>query len=421
MTADLPSLKRGRLARLYTLAPEFDDELRRIAVWWLEHAVDHDKGGYFGEVDLSGKPVHETPRSIILAARILWFFSAAALHTGDRRFTPQAERARDYLLSVFVDEGHGGVYWSVDRDGGVQNSRKQAYAQAFAIYGLAACHRLTGDREGIDAAFSLFDVLEERFHDPEHGGYWEAFARDWSPIADMRLSDKDDDAPKSMNTHLHIMEAYAELYRARPTPALERALRNLITLHLDRIIALDGRRLGLFFSRDWKDLSRTISLGHDVEAGWLLFDAAETLGDNALSPRAARAAVSLADAVLRTGVGAQGEVFNEKDLVTDEIDRSRIWWVQAEAMVGFMNAFELTGEQRFADAARASWDFIRRYVIDRAGEWRGLSALDGRVEPYWAGPWKACYHNGRAMLEMSARLRRLGAARLDGEPEKGER
>ena len=421
MTADLPSLKRGRLARLYTLAPEFDDELRRIAAWWLEHAVDHDKGGYFGEVDLSGKPVHETPRSVILAARILWFFSAAALHTGDRRFIPQAERARDYLLSVFVDESHGGVYWSVDRDGGVQNSRKQAYAQAFAIYGLAACHRLTRDPQSLDAAFSLFDVLGERFHDPEHGGYWEAFARDWSPIADMRLSDKDDDAPKSMNTHLHIMEAYAELYRARPTPALERALRNLITLHLDRIIAPDGRRLRLFFSRDWKDLSRTISLGHDVEAGWLLFDAAETLGDNALSPRAARAAVSLADAVLRTGVGAQGEVFNEKDLVTDEIDRSRIWWVQAEARVGFMNAFELTGEQRFADAARASWDFIQRYVIDRAGEWRGLSALDGRAEPYWAGPWKACYHNGRAMLEMSARLRRLGAARLDGEPEKGER
>ena len=114
-------------------------------------------------------------------------------------------------------------------------------------------------------------------------------------------------------------------------------------------------------------------------------------------------------------------MFNEKDLVTDEIDRSRIWWVQAEAMVGFMNAFELTGEQRFADAARASWDFTQRYVIDRAGEWRGLSALDGRAEPYWAGPWKACYHNGRAMLEMSARLRRLGAARLDGEPAKGER
>lgn len=421
MTADLPSLKRGRLARLYTLAPEFDDELRRIAAWWLEHAVDHDKGGYFGEVDLSGKPVHETPRSIILAARILWFFSMAALHTGDRRFIPQAERARDYLLSVFVDEGHGGVYWSVDRDGGVQNSRKQAYAQAFAVYGLAACHRLTGDRESLDVAFSLFDVLEERFHDPEHGGYWEAFARDWSPIADMRLSDKDDDAPKSMNTHLHIMEAYAELYRARPTPALERALRRLIILHLDRIIAPDGRRLRLFFSRDWKDLSRTVSLGHDVEAGWLLFDAAETLGDRELSSRAARAAVSLADEVLRTGAGERGEVFNEKDLATDEIDRSRIWWVQAEAMVGFMNAFELTGEQRFADAVRASWDFTRRYVIDHAGEWRGLSALDGRAEPYWAGPWKACYHNGRAMLEMSARLRRLGAARLDGGPEKGER
>ena len=408
MTADLSSLKRGNLTHLHDLIPEFDVELRRIAAWWLENAVDHDRGGYFGEVDLAANPVYETPRSVILVARILWFFSTAALHLRDAQLVRQAERARDYLLSTFFDDAYGGVSWAVDREGRVQNGRKQAYAQAFAVYGLAACHRLTGDRESADAAFALFEVLETKFHDGGGDGYWEAFARDWSPVRDMRLSDKDDHAPKSMNTHLHIMEAYAELYRARPAPALETALRRLVGLHLDRIVAPDGRRLRLFFSEDWRDLSRTVSFGHDIEAAWLLFDAAETLGDKALLRRAERAAVSLADEVLCAGVGDRGEVFNEKDLATGAVERTRIWWVQAEAMVGFMNAFELTGERRFADAARASWSFITHHIIDYDGEWRGASNLDSAVEPRWAGPWKACYHNGRAMIEMSTRLRRLG-------------
>lgn len=408
MTAKLYALQREKLTALYHLVPEFEAELQRIASWWLKHVVDKEMGGYFGEVDLAAEPVHQTPRSIILASRILWFFSSAAQHAQNAQFAEEAGRARDYLLSAFWDEDHGGVFWSVDRQGRVQSYRKQAYAQAFAIYGLAAYGRLTGDEDSLNAAFALFDVLEEKFQDAEHGGYWEAFDRDWSPIADMRLSDKDDYAPKSMNTHLHIMEAYAELCRARPTPALEKALRRLIELHLDRIIAPDGRRLRLFFSDDWRDLSRSVSFGHDIEAGWLLFDAAQTLGDKPLLQHAERAAVSLAGEVLRSGVGERGEVFNEKDLATGAVERSRIWWVQAEAMIGFMNAFELTGERRFADAAQASWAFIVDHVIDGGGEWRAASNLDKPSESYWAGPWKACYHNGRAMMEMSTRLRRLG-------------
>lgn len=408
MTVDDISLQRESLTEVFDLVPEFEGELQRIASWWLAHAVDHDKGGYFGEVDLAGRPVHETPRSIILIARILWFFSSAALHTRDPKLVHEAQRARDYLLSVFVDGDYGGVVWACDRDGQVQNSRKQAYAQAFAIYGLAAHHRLTGDKMSIDAAFALVEVLETRFYDPEYGGYFEAFSRDWTAIADMRLSDKDDNTPKSMNTHLHVMEAYAELYRTHPTPALETALRRIIELHFDRIIAPDGRRLRLFFSKDWKDLSQFISFGHDIEAAWLLYDAADTLGDKALLQRAERIAVSLAEEVLCAAAGDRGETFNEKNLVTGAVANARIWWVQAEAMVGFMNAFELTGDRRFAEAVRNSWQFIGRHIIDHAGEWRGLSSIDDKVDSCWAGPWKACYHNGRAMIEMLVRLRRLG-------------
>ena len=296
---------------------------------------------------------------------------------------------------------------TADRGGAVENGRKQAYAQAFAIYGLGAHHRLTGDEASLNAATALFGILETRFHDPVHGGYWEAFSQDWSPIADMRLSDKDSNTPKTMNTHLHIMEAYTELYRARPTPAVEKALRDAVRLHLDRIVAPGGRHLRLFLSADWRDLSRTLSFGHDIEASWLLFDAAAALGDEALMERAARVSIALAQAVLDNGVGGRGEVFNEKNLATGAIDPTRIWWVQAEAMVGFMNAFELTGDRRFADALCKCWRFIDRHVIDRAGEWRGVSDLEDTPEPCWAGPWKACYHNGRAMLEMLARLHRL--------------
>lgn len=407
MTVNLSSQRRAGLQHLVGLAPEFEAELRRIAAWWLTHAVDSEKGGYFGEIDLAGNPVHQTPRTIILITRILWFFSSAALHTGDARYGKQAIRARDYLLSTFVDKHYGGVCWAVDRDGRIHNSRKQAYAQAFAIYGLAACYRLTGDQESIHAALRLFEILETYFQDGDHGGYWEAFSRDWSPIADMRLSDKDDNAPKSMNTHLHITEAYAELYRAKQNSAIAEALRRSIELHLDRIIAPNGRRLSLFFSNDWKDLSQFVSFGHDIEASWLLCDAAETLGDKRLLQRAEEVAVTLVDEVLGAASGDQGEIFNEKDFETGAVDGARIWWVQAEAMIGFMNAFELSGAERFSEACVSSWAFIQKHIIDDAGEWRGLSDLDDTIEPHWAGPWKACYHNGRAMIEMSMRLRRL--------------
>ena len=407
MTVDLSSSQREGSARLHELAAEFEVELHRIAAWWLTHAVDHNAGGYHGEIDLQGNPIHDTPRSVILISRILWFFSAAALRTGEARYAQQAMRARDYLLSTFIDPRHGGVYWAADRDGAVKSSRKQAYAQAFAIYGLAACRRLTGDEASLEAATALFGVLETRFYDPVHGGYWEAFSRDWSPIVDMRLSDKDSNTPKTMNTHLHIMEAYTELYRAHPTPAVGKALRHSVQLHLDRIVAPDAWRLRLFLSADWEDLSETLSFGHDIEASWLLFDAATALGDEALMKRAAAASIALARAVLEGGVGDRGEVFNEKNLATGTVNRTRIWWVQAEALVGFMNAFELTGDSDFADAVRMSWRFIDRHVIDRDGEWRGVSDLDETAEPFWAGPWKACYHNGRAMLELRTRLRRL--------------
>jgi mannobiose 2-epimerase len=414
MTVDLSSIPRGGLANLHSLAPEFDTEMERIAAWWLAHAVDNDNGGYFGEVDLSGAPIHETPRSVILIARILWFFSAAAKHGQNQFFDQQAERACDYLLSAFIDSDNGGVFWAVDREGRACNTRKQAYAQAFAIYGLAAFHRLTEDAKAIDTAYSLFGLLEKRFHDHAYGGYWEAFSGNWSPIADMRLSDKDNNTPKSMNTHLHIMEAYAELYRARPNAALKAALRRIVELHLDRIMTPCGQRLRLFFSREWEELSHTVSFGHDIEAAWLLCDAAETLGEAALTERARRAAVSLAEEVLRSAVGGRGDVFYEKDLSTGRVERARVWWVQAEAMVGFMNAFELTKDKRFADAVRASWSFIRRHVIAPDGEWRGLSDIDKNVEPRWAGPWKACYHNGRSMIEMSVRVRRQeGIDRFD--------
>lgn len=394
---------------LSLLAQEFDNELQRIAAWWLENAVDRKNGGYFGLIDYSGVPSADAPRSIILVSRVLWFFSAAACAFDEAEYKAEAACARDYLLDVFWDKEHGGVVWTVDVDGAALNTRKQGYAQAFALYGFAACHRALGDRLSFEAAQALFDILETRFHDTLQGGYWEAFARDWSEIDDVRLSEKDIDAPKSMNTHLHIMEAYTELYRAAPTQTVADALRRLIEVHLDRILTPDGRHLRLFWTSDWTDRSKAVSFGHDIEASWLLCEAAEALGDDALIARVQAASVLLAEAVLCEAKGPNNEVFNDRDLVTGAVDETRIWWVQAEALVGFMNAFGINGEARFLDAACGCWRFIRDNIIDFDGEWRSESRLDPPHDALWLGPWKACYHNGRAMMEARRRALQLHA------------
>lgn len=402
-----------------------------ILPFWERRAFD-SSGYLVGAVADDLTVSTEGPRHSVLASRILWTFgSAVAADIGaDDRWEAAGERALRLVLGPFLDGSHGGVYWSLDAEGAPLEDRKQTYAQAFAIYGLAAWYRATGDEEALGAAWELFELLEGRARDHEMGGYVEALARDWGPLADMRLSARDLNSVKSMNTMLHVVEAYTELTVATGDPRARAALGDALEVTLDRIVAIPGvggpqepvpgeaafAHTRLFFDADWTSLDDAVSYGHDIEASWLLWEAARVVGDAALLARARVAAVALADAVLAHGVGPTGGVHYAGG-PAGVTEPQYEWWPQAEAVVGWLNAFELTGDARHLDAALAAWDFIDRCVIDHEhGEWFAIvpaatppTAAPAATPPtaetgLKIGPWKCPYHNARACLEVIRRV-----------------
>lgn len=391
---------------LAALADEARAELvERVLPFWAERTLDDAHGGFVGRIDGHGRRVPGAPKGSVLNARILWTFAAACHALGTDRWCDEADRAYDALRAHFADPEHGGVYWTVAPDGTPVDDKKQVYAQAFTIYALAEHARQRGDGEALAWAQDLFRLVEDRAVDPVHGGYVEAFARDWGPAADLRLSEKDADAPKSMNTHLHVLEAYTALHRVWPDAALGDRLRVLVELFLDRIVDPATGHLGLFFEMDWAPLSADVSFGHDVEAGWLLNEAAAELGDAALAARVRPVALRLARLTLEEGLDADGGLFNERH-ADGRLDTDKHWWPQAEAVVGFLDAYEHTGEAAFAEAAHRTWAFIQRAIVDRdGGEW--FFRVDRGGVPYreedTVGPWKCPYHNARACLEIMAR------------------
>lgn len=393
------------------------DLLGNVLPFWLQHAPAATDPAFAGEVSNDLVPVAGAERGMLLTARILWTFAAASRRHGRAEYLAMAARAHRDLQANFRDPAHGGYWWALHADGRISRDRKQVYGQAFALYALAEYHAATGRPEILDEAVAVFELMEIRARDPLHGGYFEAFDREWQPIADMRLSAVDRNAPKSQNTHLHLLEAYTALLRVWPEPRLHRALHGLAGLLLEKITDPASGHLRLFFSPKWIPFGRTISYGHDIEASWLLTAAAETLGDAALSAQVRPWVEKIAAATLAIGTDADGGVFNsgEPGGVTDP---RKEWWPQAEALVGFINAAEMTGEARYWEAALRSWDFIERRLIDRRyGEWfRGVTregaVLAGEAK---LGFWKCPYHNGRAALEAVRRLR-ARAAVLPAQP-----
>lgn len=389
-----------------TLRRELYHELTgRVLPFWAKHTLDPVHGGFVGQIDHFGTPQPEAPKGVVLNARILWTFSAAhRLLEGDA-YRQEADRAFVYLITHGWDPENEGVFWSLDYRGEPLDTRKQTYAQAFAIYGLTEYHRATGSVEALQRAIRLFGLMEAHTFDRQHGGYIEAFRRDWSVLEDMRLSDKDLNAPKSMNTLLHVLEAYTNLLRVWPNAALRQQLTALTERFLDTVIDPETYHLRLFFDKDWSLMSGLISYGHDIEAAWLLLDAAEVLGDPVLYARVREAAIGIARTTLREGLDADGGLFYEFE---DTLDSDKHWWPQAEAVVGFLVAYQETGDAAFLDAAVAAWDFTKRCILDlENGEWFGRVNRAG--VPYEdedkVGFWKCPYHNARVCFEVMARLR----------------
>lgn len=385
-----------------------ENDLRRnILPFWIERVTDRAGGTFLGALTNDLVPDRTAERGALLTSRILWTYSAAYRHYRDPAYLAMADHAYGDLMTRFHDREHGGFFWSIAADGSVLRERKQVYGQAFAIYALSEYHAANGRREPLDQAIAVHRLIGKHAREHRHGGFLEAFDRAWQPIADQRLSAVDQNDPKSQNTHLHVMEAYTNLLRVWPDAGLRGAQRELLEIMLARVVNPATGHLGLFFGEDWSLRSDKVSYGHDIEAAWLLTEAATVLGEPALSARIQPLAVKIADITLAEGVDTDGGVFNLGE-PSGLVDPTKEWWPQAEAVIGFLNAWQLSGQERFLQAALRTWTFIETHLIDRRnGEWfRGVNR-DGRVltDQLKVSFWKCPYHNSRMGLEAVNRLR----------------
>jgi len=384
-----------------------DQLFGNIMPFWCGPALDHERGGWMGWLSNDLKPDRTQPKGLIVNSRILWAFSAVHRERPEKLFRQMADRAFDCVMNRFWDAQHGGAFWRLDDAGHVLDDSKKIYGQAFYIYALAEYHRAFEASAALARAKELFELIERHAHDPGHGGYLEVCRRDWSEAGpEARLSDKDMNEKKSMNNHLHLLEACANLYRVWKEPRVAQRLHELIGLFEQRILDARTNHLNHFFDGEWRVRSDTYTFGHDIEATWLLCEAAEVLGDAALRKRAEAFALSIADVVLREGIDADGALRYEGK-GGKIIDGGKECWPQAEAVIGFLNAFQISSDEKYLRAALRVWDFIQNQLVDRVhGEWFWRIKPEGGVDTALpkVSEWKGPYHGSRMCLETLHRL-----------------
>ena len=391
--------------KISALQKEIQEELVcNILPFWMR-AVDLENGGYVGQINGKNEMIRQADKGGILNARILWTFSAAYRVLKQPVLLANAIRTKEYFLQYFWDHQYGGIYWSCNFQGNPADTKKQIYVLAFAIYALSEFHRATGDEETLEKAIQLFRLIEKYSFDPIKNGYFEAFARDWTPLADVRLSTKDANEAKTMNTHLHILEAYTNLYRIYPDPELKKQIENLINLFLYKFID-HSFHLQLFFTEDWEPRHQIVSYGHDIEASWLIYEAAFVVENPELLYQIETVILNMAQACFE-GIQPDGSMAYELNRETGHLDMDRHWWVQAETVVGYVNAFQLSKNADFLKKAVDCWQYIKNHIIDTvSGEWFWSIRADGSVNRNddKAGIWKCPYHNGRMCMEIRERF-----------------
>lgn len=389
---------------LFRYKAELTGELTDILSYWLKHTIDIS-GGFYGSVNNSNVPDKTAAKGLVLNSRILWTFSAGYQVTKNMSHYKAAQRAYDYILEHFIDREYGGVYWSVDANGNMLEGRKQIYGLAFCIYGLSEYYKISLERQAINTAINLYNCIEQYSFDKSKNGYIEAFTREWTGISDLRLSEKDNNERKTMNTHLHIVEAYANLYSIWPDAGLKAKISNLLFLFDTYFVNRANHHLNLFFDDDWQLKSSLQSYGHDIEAAWLLLQCAEIIEDEKWIDQFRQYAVPVTEAAAK-GLDADGGLWYEYEPGNDQLIQEKHSWPQAEAMIGFYNAYQLSGNEKYLQLSLRSWEFVKKYIKDKEnGEWFWGVNRDYTVMPKdKAGFWKCPYHNSRACIELLKRI-----------------
>ena len=383
--------------RMATAARQMLEE--RLLPFWTK-LKDEEFGGFYGYMDFDLNLDRQAVKGCILNSRILWFFSEAAMALKSDVARDCADHAWRFLREKCYDAQNGGLFWSVTYDGRPEDTTKHTYNQAFGIYALASYYRLTGCAEALTLARQLYEVIETRCKD--EGGYLEAFTADWRPESNEKLSENGVMADRTMNTLLHVFEGYSGLYQATRDPAVGAALRQMLDIYADKVFDPVKNRQRVFFDYDYNELIDLHSYGHDIESSWLIDWGAGLLGDAALSARIADIDSRLAENIYQRAY-RDHSLLNECERGVD--NTSRIWWVQAEAVLGFVNAWKKTGDEKYLDAAKDIWGYIEEKLTDaRTGEWFWELDADGRPssrKPI-VEPWKCPYHNGRMCLKIMA-------------------
>lgn len=391
--------------QLKLLKSELTAELNSILNYWSERTIDDQNGGFVGQIDFNDQLILNAEKGSVLNARILWTFSASYKTTKNENHKKLAERAFEFLATYFYDTQFGGLFWSINEDKTPKDTKNQIYALAFAIYGLSEFYSITKEEKALEIAKNLYLKIQEHSYDPVNKGYFEAFTKDWQPIEDLRLSAKDANEKKTMNTHLHIIEAYANLYKVWKDENLLATIIELLETIEKYFINTETGHLRLFFDENWKEKPDVISYGHDIEAAWLLQQCAEISGNETLIENYKKHAIQIAE-VTKEGLDADGGLWYEFDPEKDELIAEKHWWPQAEALIGFYNAYQLTGKVEYLDIVYKNWKFIKKHIIDpQNGEWFwGVYEDYSVMRKDKAGFWKCPYHNSRACLELIRRI-----------------
>ncbi|MBQ8921840.1 MAG: AGE family epimerase/isomerase [Oscillospiraceae bacterium] len=395
-------------AALRQLAAECEAELTgHILPFWLDLRDPH--GGFFGQVTGDLTLHKNAPKGMILHARILWAFSSAYLQLKKPEYLEAARHAYDFLQQGW-DMLNGGFYWSVTADGKPFETDKYAYCNAFCIYGLTLYSEAAEDRDALALALKAFDCIEAHF--AEKDGYIETFTESWQPLENDHLSEHDLHAAKTMNTTLHLIEAYAELYRVTKYAYVGDALQRLLELLRDLIYIPEQRMLGVFFNENLELIGDLHSFGHDIEASWLIDHACDCLNKKKLTAEFREINYQLAKHVYDAAFH-DGALYNERFM--QEIDKTRVWWVQAEGVIGFLNAAKTADREKqdpaaaeqYISCALTLWDYLKQYQIDprKGSEWFAETDTDGRpvTGSDMAGIWKCPYHNSRMCMEVIRR------------------